>query len=320
MGRTPYDTFSKELTVDVLAPLGRAESDARIAPDPQYADVCFEPTATRRHGGASLLHRLTWEGRAMFEFARQPPDVPEMGTWLGKLIGWWRRLGAEARREEKPSPTLPPRFWGLSSGRPTQALDVFRMRSMDEAQWPEGCYEGAPGGLFRVIVISELPRTRDTLLVRTMGAGVTFREAMEDLRTLPPDAPERVLAGPHLVRLSLQLQNDPSEDAREMVMQAQKLYDELMERQLRLGMEKGHEEARRQYDELMERQLRLGREEGLRPLERQFERRLSRPLTAAERSVLLERFSSVGPDRLGDVVLDLDPAALSAWLADPAAH
>ena len=50
MGRTPYDTYSKELAVDALKDLGRAESDVRIAPDPQYADVCFEPTGA--HVGA----------------------------------------------------------------------------------------------------------------------------------------------------------------------------------------------------------------------------------------------------------------------------
>lgn len=49
----------------------------------------------------------------------------------------------------------------------------------------------------------------------------------------------------------------------------------------------------------------------------QFERRLSRPLAEAERTTIRERYDSVGPSRLGDVVLDLKPAELSAWLADP---
>jgi len=101
------------------------------------------------------------------------------------------------------------------------------------------------------------------------------------------------------------MQNEPDDEAREMVMQAQKLYDELMEKQLMLGMDKG---------------LEKGLEKGLRPLARQFERRLARPLTAAEQATLVARMGTVGPDRLGDVVLDLDPAALSAWLSDPAAR
>ena len=57
-----------------------------------------------------------------------------------------------------------------------------------------------------------------------------------------------------------------------------------------------------------------GREEGLRPLVHLFERRLGRALSAAERATLTERLRKQGPDRVGDVVLDLSPAELSAWL------
>jgi hypothetical protein len=62
-----------------------------------------------------------------------------------------------------------------------------------------------------------------------------------------------------------------------------------------------------------------GREEGLRPLRHQAERRLGRALTTDEQQVLNDRFARVGPDRLGDVVLDFSPEALAAWLADPEA-
>lgn len=52
---------------------------------------------------------------------------------------------------------------------------------------------------------------------------------------------------------------------------------------------------------------------GLEPLIRLFERKLSRSLPEAERAALLARLDLVGPERLGDVVLDLDAAALGAW-------
>jgi flagellar biosynthesis/type III secretory pathway protein FliH len=65
--------------------------------------------------------------------------------------------------------------------------------------------------------------------------------------------------------------------------------------------------------------LERGLAEGLRPLVRLFERRLGRVLTDAERGALASRLDVVGPERLGDVVLDLDSAALAAWLASPTA-
>jgi hypothetical protein len=62
-----------------------------------------------------------------------------------------------------------------------------------------------------------------------------------------------------------------------------------------------------------------GRQEGLAPLARQFARRVGRALTEPELQLLAARLDTLGPDRLGDVVLDLDSTALRAWLADPSA-
>ncbi len=63
-----------------------------------------------------------------------------------------------------------------------------------------------------------------------------------------------------------------------------------------------------------------GREEGLArglfPLVRLIERKLGRVLVAAEHQSLVERLATLGPERLGDVVLDSDGAHLGAWLAD----
>jgi hypothetical protein len=55
----------------------------------------------------------------------------------------------------------------------------------------------------------------------------------------------------------------------------------------------------------------------LAPLVHQFSRRLGRPITDTERAELLRRLDTLGADRIGDVVLDLTPHALAAWLADP---
>ncbi len=51
-------------------------------------------------------------------------------------------------------------------------------------------------GLFRVgvVVASELPRDRSTLLVRLIVAGPLFAQAIEDLSALPADAHERAVA------------------------------------------------------------------------------------------------------------------------------
>ncbi|MFO0588579.1 MAG: hypothetical protein U0441_13605 [Polyangiaceae bacterium] len=71
----------------------------------------------------------------------------------------------------------------------------------------------------------------------------------------------------------------------------------------------------------MERGRQLGveqeRAKAVQALVHLFELRLSRPLAEAEGATVRARYDSVGPSRLGEVVLVLKPAELSAWLADP---
>lgn len=57
-----------------------------------------------------------------------------------------------------------------------------------------------------------------------------------------------------------------------------------------------------------------GFQKGLAPIVRLFERRLGRALSAEERRKLADRLRDEGPEKVGDVVLDLEAAALATWL------
>jgi hypothetical protein len=57
--------------------------------------------------------------------------------------------------------------------------------------------------VLRVVVLAELPRTRETLLLRLLGPRRLLREALADLAVLPGDAWERTLATPLLVHFRL---------------------------------------------------------------------------------------------------------------------
>jgi hypothetical protein len=98
----------------------------------------------------------------------------------------------------------------------------------------------------------------------------------------------------------LHVPTDPEEQRR--------IHTEVLRRWLRAAPEAA--------DEVLER----GRQEGLQPLRHLFERRLGRRMDAAEQAVLQQRLATLGADRLGDVVLDLDANALATWLKDPSAR
>jgi hypothetical protein len=78
------------------------------------------------------------------------------------------------------------------------------------------------------VVVSELPVTRDTLLVRLLGAGAVLKQAIAELEALPEDAPERRLALPILLRLRFSLPGDPAKqtsDDQEFLMNTQDIVE-----------------------------------------------------------------------------------------------
>ena len=77
--------------------------------------------------------------------------------------------------------------------------------------WPAGVYFFGDDVLrVGLVVASELPRERSTLLVRLMAAGPLLAQAIEDLGTLRPSAPERAVAERILVRLQHTLGKKPT--------------------------------------------------------------------------------------------------------------
>jgi len=154
-----------------------------------------------------------------------------------------------------------------------------------------------------------------------MGAGATLRDALADFRALPDDAPERAVVAPLLVQLQRDLPRmqeltvtlDP-EDAEDMMTyeEAVRIWTDTTTRlaQAEREINQAREQATRAHAQITRAEH---------ALEHPFERRLRRALTNAERATVRARFTTLGPERLSDVVLDLEGDALAAWITDPKA-
>lgn len=157
----------------------------------------------------------------------------------------------------------------------------------------------------RLVVISELPRTPETLLLRLLGAGATLRAAIADLAALPPGAWERMVIGPLIIQFRLALPAEPEQrtpDEEEMFMNAQEFIRDLEQKAEQTGKKIGEQ---------------VGRGQGMRALLVHLtERRLRRPLSETERLALNDRIETLGAEQVSDVVIDLSPEALAAWLAE----
>jgi hypothetical protein len=105
-----------------------------------------------------------------------------------------------------------------------------------------GIYESPPLHFTRLVVVSELPVTRDTLLVRLLGAGSVLKHAIAELLALPDEAPERRLALPVLLDLRLAVPADEAQqtsDDQEFLMRTYPAVEAWHRKAVQEGMEQG---------------------------------------------------------------------------------
>lgn len=182
MTRIPYDQAAKRLIDGALEDAGRVEMQREVTSDPQWIDIWFEPSSEGR-APPGTLGRIARKPCAL-ELFHAPPSRAQILRCLAKLIA------AHQQREPADAGAPLPGLWIISAGRPTTALDAFAMTPCDG--WPAGVHRiDVPALPLHIVVVSELPRVRETLLLRLMGARSVLRDALDDLARLPPDAWER---------------------------------------------------------------------------------------------------------------------------------
>ncbi len=203
MSRTPFDKFGKQMIRTALETRGPVETDAEVTADTRRIDLWFTPDATRPavNGHLGLLGRIT-AGPSTFEFFHKTPSSEVLAACLIKH-GEFRHF-LTLRTTPPPTPTQ----WVISAGRPDGGIKGLWLRPM--TRWPSGIYEGPPLLWTRLVVVSELPVARDTLLLRLLGARRVLQQAIAELKALPAEAPERTLALPILLRLRLDIPTDPA--------------------------------------------------------------------------------------------------------------
>ena len=216
----------------MLAPAGAVASQLEIlAPDAQAVDTWFEPAAEREaeRQRAGLLGRMSRKP-TLFEPFHDTPSIDDHRGCLRKQLTLDHARVLEARKRAEPRPPFP-QLWVLSTGRPESVLAGYELRAM--AGWPAGFCEGREAESVGIVVLRELPRERDTLLLRLMGAGAVLREALAELGRLPIDAWERQVAMPALIATRVKISQDSaSEEERAYLMSIDGLYEQ-WEREVR---------------------------------------------------------------------------------------
>jgi hypothetical protein len=199
--RNRFDQLAKQIGKAALEASGLTVVHAEITPEPLHADLRHEPdpakAAERKQLG--LLGRLV-SLPCLLEPYSDAPSAEEFRACLAKHIAWWQQRARQQRADGRKSEERPrrklvdPFLWLLCGGAPDSILTRLTLKATSE--WPAGVYLFGDDVLrVGIVISSELPRERTTLLVRLMAsAGPVHTQAIEDLHALPPDAYERSVA------------------------------------------------------------------------------------------------------------------------------
>jgi len=233
--RNRFDRLAKDIAREALALIGKVVTEKKIVAGAQYIDVWYEPDPAR----AAQRKRLGLLGRiaatpCLIEPYSDTPSEDELRACLHKHLAAWRTRGP------REIPGAPPMLWILSTGRPAFAFQGRLFRRC--GGFPRGVYESAAFLRVRLIVLTELPKNRSTLLVRLMGGRRVLLPATEELARLPADAPEREIAHLPVLRLHRQIAVDPdpkTPEEREFLMRAQNILQEYIEEGRKLGRAEG---------------------------------------------------------------------------------
>jgi uncharacterized protein DUF4351 len=214
--------------------------------------------------------------------------------------------------------TLPPLpvQWVISSGRPDAGIDGLGFRSLTGGR--SGIYESPPLQYTRLLVVSELPVERDTLLMRLFGAGSVLKQAIAELQSLPVEAPERRLALPVLLRLRLTVPTDPAQqtsDDQDFLMSTQDIVENWRQAAIQEGLEQG---VRQGLEQGVRQGLEQGVRQGLEQGERNVLLRLLRRRFGAQVDGEIERRVAVAPAEQVEAWTErvLSASTLAELLAD----
>lgn len=205
----PFDHLAKKVGKEALDPSGPTIVQYEISRDAQHADLRHDPDPVRgaERVRLGLLGRIA-EVLCLIEIFGHAPDGAEVRACLSKHFAHWEECAVKARarnrrRKQKdlpPEPIVTPFLWIIVAT--VSAPILLDLEAKAAVGWPAGVYFHG-GDLYRVgiVVASELPRDRTTLLVRIMAAGSGLADALVDLAALPDDAYERTVAEGIVVHL-----------------------------------------------------------------------------------------------------------------------
>jgi Domain of unknown function (DUF4351) len=215
----PSDQLAKNILRDALGLTCDARTEVEVLAAPQKIDVYSVPDPARATDRVQLglLGKLS-RAPTLFEPFHDTPNLSRVRRCINKQHTWHHELELRARPtagtprvdtdlDETKGEVKFPALVVIGPGRPKMVLEAYGCTPVRP-----GIYHAVWGLVLRVVVLAELPRTRETLLLRMLGAKRVLREALTDLAALPDDSLEKTIVTPLLVHFGLANQRTTNEE------------------------------------------------------------------------------------------------------------
>ncbi|MEG5161041.1 flagellar assembly protein H [Microcoleus sp. AT3-A2] len=311
MTRFIHDLFAKEYLEELLSPIGTVNIGRDVTSEVREIDVYFTPSnAIPEYSETLGLLGKMANTTAIFEPFRNPANVSEICSCLGKLLDVRGELERKFRRENtRYDDAQLPKLWILMPTASKALVDSFNAIP-DTENWMQGIYFLGESLRTAIVAIHQLPETPETLWLRILGKGGVQQRAISQLSALATDDPLRIIALELLYRLQSNLvTNVPQElepEERELIMaitplfqqQIQAAQQQAREEGLEQGLEEGLERGRQEQQRLILENFLRVRFGELSPKMTAFLSLISK-LAAAEFTVLLLAISMLTVDESG---------------------
>ena len=257
MTRFIHDRFAKEYLEELLSPIGTVNVGRDVTSEVREIDVYFTPSnAIPEYSETLGLLGKMANTTAIFEPFRNPANVSEICSCLGKLLDVRGELERKFRRENtRYDDAQLPKLWILMPTASKALVDSFNAIP-DTENWMQGIYFFGESLRTAIVAIHQLPETPETLWLRILGKGGVQQRAISQLSALAADDPLRIIALELLYRLQSNLVTDaPQElepEERELIMTIAPLFQQEIQAARQQAREEGREEG-----------LEQGREQGL---------------------------------------------------------
>ena len=265
MTRFIHDRFAKEYLEELLSPMGTVNVGRDVTSEVREIDVYFTPTnAIPEYSETLGLLGKMANTTAIFEPFRNPANVSEICSCLGKLLDVRGELERKFRRENtRYDDGELPKLWILMPTASKSLVDSFNAIP-DTENWMQGIYFFGESLRTAIVAIHQLPETPETLWLRILGKGGVQQRAISQLSALATDDPLRIIALELLYRLQSNLVTDaPQElepEERELIMTIAPLFQQEIQAARQQAREEGLEEG---LEQGLERGLEQGLEQGL---------------------------------------------------------